>query len=47
MIEMDLIHYYKKVGKCYNCSDGGEGGAGVGIKAVCQYNRVTGELIKT
>lgn len=47
MIEMDLVYYYKKLGKCYNCTDGGEGSAGCGIKAVCQYDHITGILLKT
>ena len=29
MIEMDLVHYYKKLGICYNITDGGDGNNGV------------------
>lgn len=31
MIEIDLIHYYKKIGKSYNITDGGEGSLGVAM----------------
>lgn len=29
LIEIDLIYYYKKIGKCYNITDGGEGHLGL------------------
>lgn len=29
LIEIDLIYYFKKIGKCYNLTDGGEGYLGL------------------
>jgi hypothetical protein len=29
LIEIDLIYYYKKINKCYNLTDGGEGYLGL------------------
>lgn len=54
MIEVDLIHYYKKIGNSLNMTDGGDGGAGIVMSeetkhklSIANTGRVRSEYTRT